>query len=95
MMKRLNLMGSIMALLMMAAVNVAVADTATWADTVQKAITSLDLSDAQKMDIGKAFDVADAGYEKAISDARKGIAETLTDEQKTELADMANAHRWV
>lgn len=95
MMKRLNLMGSIMALLMTAAVNVAVADTATWADTVQKAITSLDLSDAQKMDIGKAFNVADAGYEKAIIDARKVIAETLTDEQKTELADMANAHRWV
>ncbi len=90
-MKQLKIFGSVLVLMTMVLVNTVAADSATWAQAIQEKITSLDLSDVQKMDIGKAFDAADASYGDAIADARKVIAETLTDDQKKELGDMANA----
>jgi hypothetical protein len=90
-MKRLHIFASALVLLMMTVANAAVADSGTWVETVQEKIASLDLSGAQKMDIGKAFDSADMAYEKAFGDARKIIGETLTDDQKKSLGDMANA----
>ncbi len=71
--------------------NHAIAETMTWAETVQSKIKALDLSDVQKTDINKAFAMADEAYDDAFATARKAISETLTDEQKQKLGDMANA----
>lgn len=90
-MKQLKIFCSVLAVMTMVLVNAVAADTATWAQMVQEKIASLDLSDVQKMDIGKAFDTADAAYGDAIADARNIISETLTDDQKKEMGNMANA----
>jgi hypothetical protein len=69
----------------------AAAEEATWAETVQAGIASLDLSDEQKTAINGAFEGADTAYAEAIAAAREQIGGILTDEQKQGLADMADA----
>ena len=80
-----------LALCFATAFNPAIAETMTWAETVQSKISSLDLSAAQKTDISKAFTMADEAYADAFATARKAISETLTGEQKEKLGEMANA----
>lgn len=67
-----------------------VADDATWADTLQQKIDSLDLTDMQKSSIAEAFGAADAAYERAILATRATVRETLTDAQRQKLQDMAD-----
>ncbi|GAB3113102.1 hypothetical protein G8770_19160 [Aestuariicella hydrocarbonica] len=67
-----------------------VADDATWADTLQQKIDSLDLTDMQKSSIAEAFGAADAAYERAIFATRATVRETLTDDQRQKLQDMAD-----
>lgn len=90
-MKLLRIFLSVLALGMVSAGAVAADDTQTWAATLQQGIDSLDLSDEQKGAIAGAFDGADAAYGDAIAAARQQIGGILTDEQKTGLANMADA----
>ena len=90
-MKPLHLIASILALLLVTAGPVTVAETATWATTLQQKIQSLELSDTQKSEIASAFVAADEAYGEAIAATRATIGEILTDEQQAELGNMANA----
>jgi len=89
-MKMLRILLSVMLLGTMTAGPVVAGQAATWAETLQKGIASLDLSGSQKSAITKAFDVADSAYGEAFSATRKQLGGILTDEQKSELADMAD-----
>jgi len=89
-MKSLRLIASALVLVLMSAGTHVVADEATWASILQEKIASLDLSDVQKSDIGAAFVEADTAYDEAIAATRLDIAATLTDDQKTGLANMAD-----
>ena len=90
-MKLPHLLASLLTLFLVTAGTAATAEEATWAQGVQSAIASLDLSDDQKGAIASAFQTADSAYGEAIAAARQQIGAILTDEQKQGLADMADA----
>lgn len=90
-MKPIRMFASVLALVMMAAGTVVLADAATWAATLQEKVASLDLSADQKSAIAGAFGEADELYEEAIAATRETIGRTLTGDQKQQLGEMANA----
>jgi hypothetical protein len=90
-MKLLRIFLSVLVLGIVSAGPVAADETATWAETLQQGIASLDLSDEQKDAIAGAFDGADSAYGDAFAAARQRLGSILTDEQKTGLTDMADA----
>ena len=90
-MKLLRIFISVLLLSIISAGPTTAQETVTLAETLQKGIASLNLSDDQKSAIAGAFDGADSAYGKAFASAREQLGSILTDAQKSGLSDMADA----